>query len=246
MSRKGSFLELYINKLPLFIISYFSVSFILRISSSNTLNLDEAEQYFFADDLKFIYKSQLPLYNWIVFIFTKIIGKSFFLIIFIKFLLLTIFHLSLLHFCKIICQDNKIHGATLYSILLFTPQISWEMHRDLTHTLVAYISIVITSFSIVLFRFKKKQFILAFSYIIGVLSKINIHFFLISLLLVNIRKIFENKRIFFFISTILVSFLILFLMNLDFFNDTEKLYRNSNGFLNGFFELVISILSVIF
>ncbi|MCP4941494.1 MAG: hypothetical protein GY924_05875 [Planctomycetaceae bacterium] len=115
---------------------YFCAHALLRGFISPALNFDESEQSFLSQSLAWGYNSQPPLYTWIQTLFFEVLGCNAFAMAVMKnaFLLLTYWLL----FRAIEEVTKSVPLAIVGSLGMFTiPQIAWESHRDLSHTVAA-------------------------------------------------------------------------------------------------------------
>ncbi len=115
---------------------YFCAHAILRGFISPSLNFDESEQSFLSQSLAWGYNSQPPLYTWIQTLFFEVLGCNAFAMAVMKngFLLLTYWLL----FRAVEEVTDSVPLAIVGSLGMFTiPQIAWESHRDLSHTVAA-------------------------------------------------------------------------------------------------------------
>lgn len=115
------------------------VQVVLRVSISDSLGLDEAEQLFLSQWLVLGYGPQPPLYNWI--------QQGFFALIPSPVLALSLFkHLLFLGLFALMYKTTRMlvtpaAGAVLAVAMLFLmPEFSFEAQRDLTHTVLAAFS----------------------------------------------------------------------------------------------------------
>ncbi len=115
---------------------YFCAHALLRGIISPALNFDESEQSFLSQSMAWGYNSQPPLYTWIQTLFFEVLGCNAFAMAVMKngFLLITYWLL----FRAIEEVTDSIPLAIVGSLGMFTiPQIAWESHRDLSHTVAA-------------------------------------------------------------------------------------------------------------
>ena len=115
---------------------YFCLHACLRGLISPALNFDESEQSFLSQSLAWGYNSQPPLYTWIQKLVFEVLGcNAFAMAVFKNGLLLLTFWLL---FRAIEEVTESVSMAIVGSLGMFTiPQIAWESHRDLSHTVAA-------------------------------------------------------------------------------------------------------------
>jgi 4-amino-4-deoxy-L-arabinose transferase-like glycosyltransferase len=113
---------------------------LIRLVISEGAELDEAEQLLLSQSFAIGYTDQPPLYTWLLIGFEAIFGVNILSLAILKNLLLFITHLCLFLAARIVLNDAYL--ASLTSLCLWlVPQIAWESHRDLTH------SVLVTSVS---------------------------------------------------------------------------------------------------
>lgn len=115
---------------------YFTAHVAVRTWSSNSLQLDEAEQLLLARDLRLGYGSQPPLYTWLQHGFFRLLGPGVLALTLLKNLLL--FGIYLLSFltARRVFADPRAPGLVLAVLTLF-PGLVWESQRDQTHMVLA-------------------------------------------------------------------------------------------------------------
>lgn len=115
--------------------AYFSIHVLIRVLVSDSLELDEAEQVLLSQWLLPGYASQPPLYTWLQILFFKIFGLNVVALSLLKngllFLTFCFVYLS----AKQLLKDTRLAILATLSLLLI-PEISWESHRDLTHSVL--------------------------------------------------------------------------------------------------------------
>jgi Dolichyl-phosphate-mannose-protein mannosyltransferase len=131
------------GKLPsrlLGILGLYALAHILiRLVISDGAELDEAEQLLLSQSIALGYTEQPPLYTWLLIGFEAIFGVDILALAILKNLLLVITQLCLFLAARIVLNDVYLAFLTSLSLWL-VPQIAWESHRDLTH------SVLVTSF----------------------------------------------------------------------------------------------------
>ncbi len=115
------------------------IQVILRVSISDSLDLDEAEQVFFSQWLILGYGSQPPLYNWIQQLFFAVIPNQVLaLSLFKHMLFLAIF--ALMYKTTRLLVKPPAAAVLAVAMLFLIPEFSFEAQRDLTHTVLAAFS----------------------------------------------------------------------------------------------------------
>jgi 4-amino-4-deoxy-L-arabinose transferase-like glycosyltransferase len=170
------------------LIVYFALHVLFRVLASGTVELDEAEQVLLAQDWRWGYGVQPPLYTWLQKVFFGVFGESVFALSLLKHLLLL--GTFVLTWCtaREIANDGQT-ALLAMGCLLFVPQFAWESHRDLTHSVAATTFGVATLFAAV--RLLKYQG--AIDYLVcgvlaglGVLAKYNFAILLLALVVASL------------------------------------------------------------
>jgi lipopolysaccharide core galacturonosyltransferase RgtB len=126
--------------LPVLLAAYGLLHVLIRLVISESAELDEAEQLLLSQSFAIGYTDQPPLYTWLLIGFEAIFGVDILSLAILKNLLLLITHLCLFLAARIVLNDAYLASLTSLSLWL-VPQIAWESHRDLTH------SVLVTSVS---------------------------------------------------------------------------------------------------
>jgi hypothetical protein len=113
---------------------------LIRLVISEGAELDEAEQLLLSQSFAIGYTDQPPLYTWLLIGFEAILGVDILSLAILKNLLLFITHFCLFLTARIVLNNAVQAFLTTLSLWLI-PQIAWESHRDLTH------SVLVTSIS---------------------------------------------------------------------------------------------------
>jgi lipopolysaccharide core galacturonosyltransferase RgtB len=126
--------------LPVILVGYGLLHVLIRLVISEGAELDEAEQLLLSQSFATGYTDQPPLYTWLLIGVEAIFGVDILSLAILKNLLLFITHLCLFLAARIVLNDAYLAALTSLSLWL-VPQIAWESHRDLTH------SVLVTSVS---------------------------------------------------------------------------------------------------
>ncbi|MCW1754448.1 ArnT family glycosyltransferase [Rhizobium acaciae] len=119
--------------------AYFALQVGVRLATSHSLDLDEAEQAFRSQWLAAGYGPQPPFYNWLQYTVFQFAGVSLTALSIVKNLLLFISYLLYGLTARLVLRDKaRVAIATLG--LLTIPQMAFEMQRDLTHTVAVFFS----------------------------------------------------------------------------------------------------------
>ncbi len=113
---------------------YFAAHLAARVFASDALELDEAEQVLWTQQLAAGYGAQPPLYTWLQWTFFQIIGVSVPALALLKNLLLaTTYTCTWLAARRLVAPPLAVLAA---AGMLLIPQIGWESQRDLTHSVL--------------------------------------------------------------------------------------------------------------
>ncbi len=219
---------------------YCFLNALLRLSISPTMSLDESEQFINGSYFSFGYPNQPPLYSWIVFAISQLIGLNLQAIVFIKYMIIFLFYFSFFLVANSV-WDKKT-SLIITSSLLFFPTYSYEFNRDLSHSiLAATIAVIACLYFIRIFQRNKASDYLLFGFALafGILSKYNFAFFLLALILTvlsykDFRLAIFNKKIIF---TSIIFFIIIlphfiWLINNDFLLFKHATKEASAGMLS--------------
>jgi len=182
---------------------YFALHILLRVTISDSLDYDEAEQAMLSQWLLAGYTEQPPLYTWIQHYLFRIFGENVFSISLLKNSLLYFTYVFVFLSSKVILQNTKAAILATCSLLLI-PQIGWESQRDMTHTTLVVCAAAATLYQVL--RLIDKQTCINYLTLglflsVGVMAKANFALFVIILLLTLIsfdkgRKVIFNWKIF--------------------------------------------------
>lgn len=174
----------------------------LRLAISPSMELDESEQYLNSFVFRLGYDHQPPLYSWIVWLTTFLSGRNLLTLVAIKYSMLFLFYLSF-YFTARLLWDRKESLLILASLLLFSTY-SYEVNRDLSHTVLVSLMAVLTLFVFIRLMMKATvtSYLLLGTFIgLGLLSKYNYGLFLVALILASLssregRKALFSRKIF--------------------------------------------------
>jgi 4-amino-4-deoxy-L-arabinose transferase-like glycosyltransferase len=175
---------------------------LLRLLVSPSLELDEAEQFLNGAFFHLGYNEQAPLYSWIFWSLSLLFGKNLSTLIAIKYCLIFIFYFAFYLTAR--CFWSVKESLLITGSLLLFPTYSYEVNRDLSHTILVSAIAVITCLLFIrtmLYRKTAQYFLLGVFMGLGILSKYNFLFFLAALLLASLttaegRRVIFNRRIF--------------------------------------------------
>lgn len=120
--------------------AYFVVQTIVRLILSNSLRVDEAQQFLFGEWLAWGYDTQPPLYNWVQHGVFALFGTSLASLAILKNLLLFLVYVAYYRLARLLLADKGLAVIATLSLLTM-PQIFWQAQRDLTHTVGTLLTI---------------------------------------------------------------------------------------------------------
>jgi len=180
------------------------INFLVRISLSHTLQVDDREQIVYAQELLWGYPMpQPPLYSWLSWFMFKIFGSNLFALSLLKYLLIFLMFYIIWLIADKVFVFNSSKYIALYSFLLM-PSFAWHMHQGFTHTILLGLGIVLSLHSLVLIKeiqHYKNYLYLGFAFGVGIMSKYSFIIFMIAILLSalsipSLRKNLLNIKIF--------------------------------------------------
>ncbi|QQE12200.1 glycosyltransferase family 39 protein [Planctomycetota bacterium] len=141
--------ERLLRQTPTLIAAYFLIGCLMRLASSPTLEMDEAEQVLLSQlPLRWVYGSQPPLYTWLQSFVFKIFGESIFSLVILKnFLLASTFLLTWATIKRL--TASYLYAAIGALLLMLVPQYIWESQRDLTHSVLVTTCTALTVYLLV-------------------------------------------------------------------------------------------------
>ena len=181
---------------------YFALHTVARAMISTSLVFDESEQAFLTQWLSLGYNSQPPLYTWAQLGLFKVLGTSVLSMAVLKNACLLATYLFMFGFVYRATEDTR--AAIIASIGLVTiPQIGYESHRDLSHTVavsMATAALFYSTVSVVQSRSLRHYAAIGIAVTIGVMSKYNFAMIVVGLMLAaatlpNYRKRLLDRRI---------------------------------------------------
>jgi 4-amino-4-deoxy-L-arabinose transferase-like glycosyltransferase len=113
---------------------YFALQLVMRVLTAQAVELDEAEQLLWTQDLRMGYGPQPPLYTWLQWAFFQAFGASIFALALLKnLLLLGTYSFTWLAARRLVAPPL---AALSSASMLLLMQIVWESQRDLTHSVL--------------------------------------------------------------------------------------------------------------
>jgi 4-amino-4-deoxy-L-arabinose transferase-like glycosyltransferase len=175
---------------------YFLLHSLIRVSFSDSLELDEAEQWVFAQWLDWGYSSQPPLYTWLLKALFSILGESIFTTTLLKNLCLYALYVATFGLARRVLGDEQRAVLAALSLLLMPP-IAWEASRDLTHTVLVACWVPVSLLVVIgLLERPSTRGYLAWGLVtgLGLLSKYNFSLHLAALA-VSLLTLAEGRRV---------------------------------------------------
>ena len=189
--------------------AYFTLHIVLRVTVSDSLDYDEAEQALLSQWLLAGYTEQPPLYTWLQHLFFVLFGKNVFAVSTLKNGILFLTYTCFFFASRAILHDDRRAILAAFSLLLI-PQIGWESQRDMTHTTLVVFATAATLWQVM--RLLKTQNIVNYCILglllsIGILAKANF-FIVIGALFFTLASFAEGRKVI-FSKHFLVSLLII-------------------------------------
>ncbi|MGB7345049.1 MAG: glycosyltransferase family 39 protein, partial [Pirellulaceae bacterium] len=191
-------------RLPCVFAVYFALHALVRVWVSPALSFDESEQVFLSQWHWMGYNSQPPLYTWVQTALFGMFGINVFSLALLKNTLLFATYMAVFTAVKLTTKDLRLAALATLGLLLI-PQIAWESHRDLSHTVAVTFATTLLLLSIVrLPELASKQSWLAYVIIgvacgVGAMSKYNFVIVVVAFVAASVsiptyrRKLLDRK-----------------------------------------------------
>ncbi len=194
------------------LIAYFALHVASRVLISDALELDEAEQAIWTQQLALGYGAQPPLYTWLQWGVFKLLGVSVLSLSLLKNTLLALTYVFVWLTARRIVAPPL--AALSAACMLLVPQIGWESQRDLTHSVLVTTMAAATLCIVVhLIREQRPSLYIALGFTagLGMLSKYSFLVFLTALALAALttreaRSAWRNRWL---LASVLVAGLVL-------------------------------------
>lgn len=154
---------------------YFLVHIALRVMLSDSVELDEAEQIILTQELRLLYGSQPPLFFWIQALGFELLGLNVLALALTKHMVLFLGYVFVYESARIITGDTRCAVFAALSLMLF-PQIGFESHRALSHSVMVSTTAAATVFAllrVIEHRRLADYVVLGLAIGLGMLSKYN-------------------------------------------------------------------------
>ena len=171
------------RKFLAFAFAYFALQTILRVLTTRSVELDEAEQLVMAQEFRWGYGVQPPLYTWVQSLFFGVFGVNILALALLKNFIL--FGSCFFTFRAVREMTADVRSAAIASSSLFLlPQFAWESQRDQTHSVLAVM--IGVALLCTLIRLTKNRSALGYALFgllgaLGCMTKYNFAVFLVAL-----------------------------------------------------------------
>ena len=192
---------------PLFLVFFYLLChFLVSFFLNDTLQVDDREQIFIAQELQFGYNlPQPPLYSWLSFLFFEIFGVNHISLLTLKYILIFLTFTFIFKTSEIIFNKNSISVSISTLSFLLLPSFFWHMHQGFTHTILLGLGIAMSIhylFRLSLDKSLTNYLLFGFSLSVGILGKYSFIIFIFLILLTGIsikefREILRNKFFFY-------------------------------------------------
>jgi 4-amino-4-deoxy-L-arabinose transferase-like glycosyltransferase len=203
--------QIPIGKVLCLLAVYFLLHIVVRVTVSDSLELDEAEQLVLGQVLSWGYGTKPPLYSWLQIGLFRVFGESVLALSLLKNLLL--FSTYLCTFLAARKLTDRTDTALIAALsLLMIPQIAWESQRDLTHSVLATTVAALTLYLFLrLCETRTSSLYLMFGAVVGlgVLAKFNVVILPVALMaaalsLPGLRQVILDRRSFLSLAALLI------------------------------------------
>jgi len=191
---------------------YLLLHAIIRLIFTDTLQVDDREQLFYAQSFEMGYDMpQPPLYSWIAFVFFKIFNVGLISLTIQKYLIIFITFCYIWLSSNLIFKNQKVRNIVFFSYLLM-PSFMWHMHQGFTHTVLLGLGIAMSFYYFICLLKSPKVlyfFMLGLSFSIGFMGKYSFLIFLFLLITSvliskNLRYAFLDRRFLITLTTFLI------------------------------------------
>jgi 4-amino-4-deoxy-L-arabinose transferase-like glycosyltransferase len=191
-----------LGKYSFWISLYIIIHLIIRLSFSQTMQVDDAEQIRHAQELLLGHPiPQPPMYSWLSWIMFQIFGTGLLALTVLKYMVISLtFWLTWLVSGQLFQHLQTRYIATFSYLLM--PSFAWHMHQGFTHTILLGFGIILTLHA--LLSLKENNSIRNYLYFglalgIGLMAKYSFLLFMIPLLLsaisiASFRKVLIDQK----------------------------------------------------
>ena len=198
-----------INKIELFyhpifwLIIYLSIHLLVRMLLSQTLQVDDSEQIYHAQNILLGYPfPQPPLYSWLTWIMFQIFGTGLLALTLLKYAIISLtFWFTWLTSGQLFQHLQTRYIATFSYLLM--PSFAWHMHQGFTHTILLGFGIIISLHALLSLKENpsmKNYLYLGLALGVGLMGKYSFLLFMIPLLvsaisIASFRRVVTDQKI---------------------------------------------------
>ena len=201
----NSLLKALPNNSNIFIwaIGYILIHLALRVYFSQTLQVDDAEQIRFSQDLLLGYPiPQPPMYSWLSWIMFQIFGTGLLALTLLKYAIISLTFWFTWLVSGQLLQHLQTRYIATFSYLLM-PSFAWHMHQGFTHTIMLSFGIVLSLHALLSLKDNpstKNYIYLGLAFGIGLMGKYSFLLFMVPILISALsinsyRKIMLSPKI---------------------------------------------------
>ena len=184
-------------------IGYILIHLALRVYFSQTLQVDDAEQIRFSQDLLLGYPiPQPPMYSWLSWIMFQIFGTGLLALTLLKYAIISLTFWFTWLVSGQLFQHLQTRYIATFSYLLM-PSFAWHMHQGFTHTIMLSFGIVLSLHALLSLKDNpstKNYIYLGLAFGIGLMGKYSFLLFMVPILISALsinsyRKIILSPKI---------------------------------------------------
>ena len=184
-------------------IGYILIHLALRVYFSQTLQVDDAEQIRFSQDLLLGYPiPQPPMYSWLSWIMFQIFGTGLLALTLLKYAIISLTFWFTWLVSGQLFQHLQTRYIATFSYLLM-PSFAWHMHQGFTHTIMLSFGIVLSLHALLSLKDNpstKNYIYLGLAFGIGLMGKYSFLLFMVPILISALsinsyRKIMLSPKI---------------------------------------------------
>jgi len=197
-----------INKFELFyhpifwLVIYLSIHLLIRMLFSQTLQVDDAEQIDYAQNILLGYPiPQPPMYSWLSWGMFQILGTGLLALTLLKYVFIALTFWFTWLVTGQLFQHLQTRYIATFSYLLM-PSFAWHMHQGFTHTILLGFGIILSLHALLSLKgnpVAKNYLYLGVAFGIGLMGKYSFLLFMIPIFIAAVsigsfRQIFANKK----------------------------------------------------
>jgi 4-amino-4-deoxy-L-arabinose transferase-like glycosyltransferase len=174
------------NKSLIYISIYIFTHLLIRLLLSSTLQVDDAEQIRFSQDLLLGYPiPQPPMYSWLSWIMFQIFGTGLLALTLLKYVIISLTFWFTWLVSGQLFQHLQTRYIATFSYLLM-PSFAWHMHQGFTHTIMLSFGIVLSLHALLSLKDNpstKNYIYLGLAFGIGLMGKYSFLLFMVPILI---------------------------------------------------------------